>query len=73
MASLAKMTVRVTGARGHSTVSFGTTGRYAGLTTGGVTEVLLSQPVQPTATALVFWSAVLQAVQAKITALEAGS
>lgn len=71
MASQAKMTIRVQSARGHSTVQFGTTGRYVSLTTGGINETLMAQAVQPTASALVFWQSVLALVQAQLTALEA--
>lgn len=70
MASQAKMTIRVQSARGHSTVQFSTTGRYFSLTTGGLNEQLLAQPVQPTSSNLVFWQSVLALVQAEITALE---
>lgn len=69
MASQAKMTIRVSSARGSSTINFSTNGRYVSLTTGGITQQLLAQPVQPTASAKVFWESVLAAVQAQLNTL----
>lgn len=68
MASQAKMTIRVSAARGSSTVSFSTNGRYVSFNTSGYQRQLLGQPVQPTASLEGFWAAVLAAVQASLTA-----
>jgi hypothetical protein len=70
MASNSKLTVRVSSARGSSTVQFSTTGRYVSLTTGGINETLLLQPIQPTSSAHAFWQSVLTLVQAQLALLE---
>lgn len=69
MANQAKITIRVTSARGSSTVDFSTTGRYVSLTTGGISEQMLAQPIQPTASAKAFWLSVLEQVQAQLNTL----
>lgn len=69
MADQAKLTVRVMSNRGSSTVSFATAGRYVRLTTGGISEQLLGQAVQPTASAKAFWLSVLALVQAELETL----
>jgi hypothetical protein len=69
MASQAKLTIRVGSARGSSNVAFSTTGRYVSLTTGGITQVLPQQPIQPTTSPAAFWLSVLALVQAELTAL----
>jgi hypothetical protein len=61
------MTIRVTAARGSSTVSFSTNGRYVSFTTAGYQRQLLGQPVQPTASLDVFWASILAAVQSSLT------
>lgn len=63
------MTIRVTSARGSSTVQFSTTGRYVSLTTAGITEQLLQQPIQPTTSNKAFWLSVLALVQAELNTL----
>lgn len=68
MASQAKMTIRVSAARGSSTVQFSTNGRYVSFNTSGYQRQLLAQPVQPTASLDVFWASILAAVQASLTA-----
>ena len=70
MANQAKLTIRVTAARGSSTVQFSTTGRYVSLTTGGISETLRQAPVQPTSSPEAFWLSILALVQAELTALE---
>jgi hypothetical protein len=70
MANTAKLTVRVTSARGSSTVGFSTGGRYVSLTTGGLSTTAGKQPIQPTANAVVFWQSVLTIVSAQLAALE---
>jgi hypothetical protein len=70
MAGQAKLTIRVTGNRGSSTVQFSSTGRYVSLVTGGLNTQLLGQPIQPTSDVLTFWRSVLALVQAELTALE---
>lgn len=69
MANQAKMTIRVTAARGSSTVQFSTTGRYVSLTTAGITEQLLQQPIQPSTSNKAFWLSVLALVQAELNTL----
>lgn len=69
MAAPAKLTIRVDAARTSATVRFSTTGRYLALTTGGINEQLLAQPVQPTASAKAFWLSVLAIVQAELNTL----
>jgi hypothetical protein len=69
MANQAKLTIRVTSARGSSTVDFSTTGRYVSLTTGGISQQMLAQPIQPTASAKAFWLSVLAAVQLQLNSL----
>jgi len=69
MANQAKMTIRVTSARGSSTVDFSTTGRYVSLTTGGISQQMLAQPIQSTASAKAFWLGVLAAVQLQLNSL----
>lgn len=64
------MTIRVTSARGSSTISYITKGRYVSFTTGGLSDTLTGQPIQPTSTLSAFWLSVLAAVTAEVTALE---
>jgi hypothetical protein len=68
MASQAKLTIRVSAARGSSTVRYSTNGRYVSLNTAGFQRALLGQPVQPTITAEQFWQNVIAAVIADLTA-----
>lgn len=70
MASKAEIVIRVNAARGSSTISYTTKGRYVSFTTAGLTESLPGQPIQPTASLDGFWSSVLAIVQADITSLE---
>jgi len=70
MATKAEIVVRVRSARGSSTVSYSTKGRYVSFTTSGLTDELLKQPIQPTTSLAAFWLSVLAIVQADITALE---
>lgn len=70
MASKAELTVRVTAARGSSTISYVTKGRYVSFTTGGLADTNTGQPIQPTTSLSAFWLSVLALVQAEITALE---
>jgi hypothetical protein len=70
VAQQAKITIRVTAARTTSTVAISTTGRYARLTTGGISITAPGQAMQPTADAKTFWLSVLDLVEAQLTALE---
>lgn len=70
MATKAEIVIRVTSARGSSTISYTTKGRYVSFTTSGLTDQLLKQPIQPTTSLAAFWLSVLAIVQADITALE---
>ena len=70
MATKAEIVIRVTSARGSSTVSYTTKGRYVSFTTSGLTDQLLKQPIFPTTSLAAFWLSVLAIVQADITAVE---
>jgi hypothetical protein len=70
MATKAEIVIRVRSARGSSTVSYTTKGRYVSFTTSGLTDELLKQPIQPTTSLSAFWLSVLAIVQADINALE---
>ena len=69
MAASPKLTVRVGQARSSSDISVTTTGVYAGTSVNTITFDLINQPVQPNASAKVFWTAVLTAVQAHLATL----
>ncbi|MBA0087587.1 MAG: hypothetical protein HRJ53_21590 [Acidobacteria bacterium Pan2503] len=68
MAAQAKITIRVSSARGSSTISYGTSGRYISLATNILGNDLARQPVQPTSTDKAFWASVLSIVSADIAA-----
>jgi hypothetical protein len=68
MATLAKMTVRVTSTRGASTVSFSSSGTYVSTPVNGYSVTLTGQPIQPTTDDKTFWASVLAIVQANIAA-----
>lgn len=68
MASKAEMTIRVTSARGSSTISYTTKGRYVSFTTSGLTDQLQKQPIQPTTSLEAFWTSVLGIVSADVVA-----
>jgi hypothetical protein len=68
MATGSKLTIRVSSARGSSTVSYTTNGRYVSFTTAGLTNTLQKQPILPTASLAGFWTEVIALVQADITA-----
>lgn len=70
MASKAEIVIRVTAARGSSTIEYRTKGKYVSFTTAGLVDTLQRQPIQPTATLPGFWLSVLALVVADITALE---
>lgn len=69
MATPSKFTIRVGQARSSSDISVSTTGTYAGTAVNTITFQLINQPVQPNASAKVFWTAVLAAVQAHLATL----
>ena len=69
MASQAKLRIRVSAARGSSTISYSTTGRYISLQTNGINDVLAREPIQQTISSKAFWLSVLAAVTADINAL----
>lgn len=69
MAAASKFTIRVNSARSSSDISVSTTGVYAGTPVNTITFQLINQPVQPNASAKVFWTAVLTAVQAHLATL----
>lgn len=68
MATLAKMTVRVTSTRGASTVSFSSSGTYVSTPVNGYSVTLTGQPIQPTTDQKTFWTSVLAIVEANIAA-----
>lgn len=68
MAGQAKLTIRVSAARGSSTVRYSTNGRYVSLNVSGYQRQLLEQAVQPTASPAAFWLAVVALVVADLTA-----
>lgn len=67
MASMAKMTIRVTSSRGASTVRISSNGRYVSFNTSGYQRTLTGQPVQPTTSLAAFWTSILAIVQESIT------
>lgn len=69
MATPAKMTIRVTSARGSSTVTIRTAGKYLSLATNAVSTDLLAQPVQPTASDKAFWLSVVAEVTTYLNTL----
>jgi len=69
MATQAKLTVRVSAARGSSTVNCSTTGRYISLTVNGIDFSLPRQPILPTTSPKAFWLAALAIITAEINAL----
>lgn len=62
VASKASITIRVTASRGASRVQYTTKGRYVSFPVNGLSEDLARQPIQPTASAEVFWASVLNLV-----------
>ena len=68
MASKAELVIRVYSARGSSKISYTTKGRYVSLTTSGLADDLLQQPIQPTSSVMAFWLSVLALVTADVTA-----
>lgn len=68
MAGNAKLTIRVSSARGSSTVSYSSNGRYVSLNVAGYQRRLLEQAVQPSSSPQAFWLAVLGLVVADLTA-----
>jgi hypothetical protein len=69
MANQAKITIRVTSARGSSGISYSTSGRYVSLPTNGISDDLMQQPIQPTSSAKAFWQSVIAVVAADLAAL----
>jgi hypothetical protein len=68
MAATSKITIRVSSARGSSSIQYRTAGRYISLPTVGLDNQLLRQPIQPTTSLSAFWLSVIALVQADITA-----
>lgn len=67
MASMAKMTIRVTSSRGASTVRISSNGRYVSFNTSGYQRTLSGQPVQPTTSLQAFWASILAITQESLT------
>lgn len=72
MATLAKITVRVRNARGHSTVDVTGTGRNVSLLVADVRGRLLDQQIFTTSGSQAFWADVLAVVQSAVTAGDLG-
>lgn len=68
MSSRATLVIRVTSARGSTTIQYTSKGRYVSFTTAGYQRQLLGQPLQSTASLSAFWLGLLHAVEADITA-----
>lgn len=68
MASNPKLTIRVQAARGSTTISYTTNGRYVSFTTAGLGNTLPKQQLLTTASQKAFWLEVVGLVQADITA-----
>lgn len=68
MATLAKITLRVTSTRGASTVSYSSSGTYVSTPVNGYSVTLTDQAILPTTDDKTFWTAVLAIVQANIAA-----
>ena len=66
MASTPKITVRVASSRGATTVSFSSVGTYVSTPMNRYSVTLQGQPIQPSADNKVFWTSVLDIVQAYI-------
>lgn len=69
MATVAKLTVRVTSSRSASRVRIGTTGIYLSTPMNTVEVDATGQPIFTTASAKAFWGAVLAVAQSEIAAL----
>lgn len=69
MATVAKLTVRVTSSRSASVVKVGTTGRYIATPMNDIEIDATGQPIFTTASPKAFWTAVLAVCQAEIAAL----
>lgn len=67
MSSRAVLRITVTSSRGGSTIRYNTLGRYVSLFTNTLTNILPSQPIQPTSSQQAFWGSVLDAVEQDIT------
>lgn len=68
MANTSKITIRVSHARAHTTITYRTNGQYYRLTTAGFSRDLTNQPVITSSSISAFWLVVLAAVQADMTA-----
>lgn len=67
VANTARLVITVRSARGSSTISYSTKGRYVSLITNTLQNILGSQPIQPTITPQAFWGSVLDVVETDIT------
>lgn len=67
MASTARLVITVRAARGSSTISYSTKGRYISFIANTLTNILSGQPIQPTSSPQAFWGSVLDAVETDIT------
>lgn len=66
MANQASITIRVSASRGASRVQYSTKGRYISFPVNGLTEDLARQAIQPTSSAVAFWTSVLNLVLTEI-------
>lgn len=69
MASVSKMTVRVTNTKTASTVRIATSGQYLGLAVNDVDADLTGEPIYTNAASKAFWQAVLSTVTAYVNSL----
>ena len=67
-----KITIYVNAARGSSSISYSTAGRYVSLLTADVGNQMPRQPLQPTSGSRAFWESVIALVVADITAGRGG-
>ena len=67
MANTARLIVTVRSARGSSTISYSTKGRYVSLIVNTLQNILNGQAIQPTSTVNNFWGSVLDVVEQDIT------
>jgi hypothetical protein len=72
MANVAKLTIRVSSARGSTTIAYSTNGRYVRLLTGDITNHMVGQPVLTGTGSKAFWAAAIALAAADIAAGNGG-
>jgi hypothetical protein len=71
MASPAKLTVRLTPARGHCGITWGSVGRFNSTSLAGIGQNLRLQPVPPQGNPYLLWVPILQIVVGQLEVLGA--